>query len=298
MLSIIIVNYKNELRSIEYIKNELSKVSMPHIVVVINNAAMDDSNRILSEALNADLISDIEQPINKDKRCFVVAHPDNLGFAKGNNLGVEFSVKHFDVDYFLFSNNDISFVNSDVVEQLVAKISNLSNVGLIGPKVIGLDGKDQSPEPYMPFWKKYIWMYWLTPFLSKKIKTKLFKLDYSEKAKEGIHYKIMGSFFLAKKNDFIKCGMMDPNTFLYAEELILSERLSNIGKFAYYYPEVTIIHEHGKTTSQHYNTIQTSLKKYESENYYYRKYKNISLLSIFLAGISLKFYLKLKGLQK
>jgi GT2 family glycosyltransferase len=298
MLSIIIVNYKNESRTIKYVQEELKKVTIPHIVVVVNNASTTGSNTILCSTLNAELVQDISNPIKINNRTYVISSTENLGFAKGNNLGAKFSINNFDIEYFLFSNNDIRFLSNNLVEILLEKLQTQDNVSLIGPKVLGLDGKNQSPEPYVSFYDKYIWMYWSTPFLSLHRKIKRFKLDYAQNANEGIHYKIMGSFFLVKTNDFIKCGMMDENTFLFAEEVILTEKFAAIGKYTYYFPQVSILHEHSITISKHLSYKKKLTTQFASESYYYKKYKGVSSFSILLGKLSVFFYLKFNKIKK
>jgi len=292
-LAIVIVNYKDEARTISYIKEEITKIRCPHRIVIVNNSATVESDNFLINNLDAVLITNItNKPV--ESQYYVISHAENLGFAKGNNLGAEFCYNHFPVTHFLFTNNDIRFLNNDLVERMLKKLDTLNNVGMIGPKVLGLEGENQSPEPYYPFWHRYFWMYWLSPFLSSSKKRKIFKLDYSQQAAEGIHYKIMGSFFIVNAADFKTCGMMDPNTFLFAEEIILSERLKSINKKAYYFPEVAILHEHGKTILQHFLATKYIKLQFKSESYYYRKYKGVSMLSIFLGRLSLNLYLKLK----
>jgi GT2 family glycosyltransferase len=294
MLSIIIVNYKNEDKTIKFVREELSKVVTPHITIIVNNAATNESNTTLTKNLGAELITNISIPPSDKSKCFIIPQKDNLGFAKGNNLGVAFSINFFESTHILFSNTDIKFKDSNVVETLINRIEEFENVGMIGPKIIGEDNLPQSPEPYFPFWNRYFWMFWITPFIPTKIKTKLFKLDYHLFAEEGFHYKVMGSFFLVRCKDFIKCGMMDPNTFLFAEEVILSERLSKIGKKVYFYPRVTVIHEHGYTISKSLNTKEKLIEQFKSEHYYYSTYKNVSNLSLYLGKLSFLIYLKLK----
>jgi GT2 family glycosyltransferase len=269
-------------------------VQTPHLIVIVNNEASVEGDNTLVNQLKATLVTDIYlKPV--ESSCYVISQPNNLGYAKGNNLGAEFSLKHFNITHILISNNDIRFIDNDVVERLIEKLESLINVGLIGSKVIGLDGSNQSPEPYYPFWNRYIWMYWLTPFLSSTKKRKLFKLDYSRRAVEGEHYKIMGSFFIINADDFQQCGMMDSNTFLYAEEIILSERLNAIHKSVYYYPQVTVLHEHGLTINQHLNSAESMKLKFKSESYYYRKYRGVTALSILLGKLSLNLHIKLKS---
>jgi len=265
------------------------------MIVIVNNEATDETDKILINNLNAVLVNDTN--LNpQTSNCYVISQPENLGFAKGNNLGAVFSLKHFDITHFLVSNNDIRFINDDVVERLIEKLDTLTDIGMIGCKVVGLDGANQSPEPYSAFWSRYIWMYWLTPFLTSTKKTKIFQLDYSQKAQEGEHYKIMGSFFIINALDFKNCGMMDPNTFLYAEEMILSDRLKKINKNTYYYPAVAVLHEHGKTINQYFKIAKSMKLQFESEVYYYRTYHGVSWLSIYIGKISLNVYIRLKTL--
>jgi len=297
MLAIILVNYKDEVRTAVYVKEELSKISIPHYIIVVNNSSTPESDNKLTSDLNAVLTTDIQaRPVVSE--CYIISQPENLGFAKGNNLGATFALQHFKINHFLISNNDIRFIDSNVVEKLVERLDSLHNVGLIGPKVVGLDGRKQSPEPYLSIWNRYVWMHWLTPFLSTKKKAEMFKLDYSEIAEEGVHYKIMGSFFIVKAADFQGCGLMDPNTFLYSEELILSERLKSIGKYNYYFPQVAVLHEHGQTINQHINHRKSTILKFKSESYYYHKYRGTSMLSIYFAGLFFNLFLYLKSKTK
>jgi GT2 family glycosyltransferase len=296
MLATILVNYKNDEKTISFAKNELNKIFLPNIIIIVNNSATAKSNQFLIENLNAELINDIEISPSIDKPCYIISHPENLGFAKGNNLGAKFVTTHFDISHILFTNNDIHFIDSNVVEVLISKLDSLNNaIVMIGPRVLGLEGQNQSPEPYYSFWNRYFWMYWATPLLRSNQKIKLFKMDYPDNATEGIHYKVMGSFFIIYAQDFINCGMMDPKTFLYAEEVILSERLKKINKSIYYYPSVSVLHEHGQTTSKYLNYKQMQYKRFASESYYYQYYKGVSRISILIGKISLMIYLKLKS---
>lgn len=298
MLGVIIVNYKNESKTIEYVKEELVKIQSQNIIVVVNNSANEESNAMLTVALSAGLVSDIEEIGNKNKQCYIISHADNLGFARGNNLGAAFLLKHFSITHLLFSNNDIRFIDKNVVEALIEKIDTLQNVGIIGPNIIGIDGRKQSPDPYYPFWQRYFWMYWLTPFIPKKQKNIFFKLNYTQQALEGIHYRVMGSFFLVKAIDFVNCGMMDPNTFLFSEEMILSERMNAIKRYVYFYPEVSVLHEHNQTISKYILNDKRFRLRYESESYYYRTYKNVSLLSTYIGKLSFYLYLFLSRFER
>lgn len=292
MLSVVIISYKNNQRTIQYVQEELSKVSFPCKVVVVNNSATPESNTELANTLKAEIV-EVGCSSANDSNVYIINNPVNSGFAKGNNIGAKFAIGVLNADYILFSNNDIKFIDCDVVERLEDKLKNLPEAGIIGPRVVGLKGESQSPEPYMSFWDRMVWMYLSTPFLSKKAKAKRFKLNYSQEAKEGFHYKIMGSFFMVRAKDFVDCGMMDEHTFLYAEESILTERMNAIGLKPYYYPKVSVLHDHGVTTKQHLKKNQVRDLKFESECYFYRHYKHTPLWQIWVG----KIVHKLMGLK-
>lgn len=284
-LATIIVNYKSEERTINYVQEELyPKNSIPQVIIIVNNGATVLSSHRLSKALNAPIINDITATIY-EASIYIIHNTENSGFAKGNNLGVNFISKHFEVDYLLFSNNDIRFIDSNVIEVLIEKLKSLPDVGVIGPKVIGLDKQCQSPNEYVPFWIEMVGQYWerFIPFYR-------IKHFNQNKAPEGYYYRIMGSFFIVNYNDFIKCGEFDSNTFLYGEEVILSERMTKIGKKNYYLPTVSVLHEHGTTTTKYLKQIKGNFIAFNSLAYYYQSYKGTSKLAILLAKISMYIY--------
>lgn len=269
MLSVIVINFRMEDLTVRFVSEELSKIKIPYKTVIVNNAANDESNAALCSSLSAELVCD-DSECDLSRDCFVLSSGENLGFAKGNNLGAEFS-RRFDPEFILFANNDIVFQDEDVVERLMEKLAAVQDAGVIGPRVVGIDGALQSPHPFRSFWDKEVWMYWSSLFWSKEKKIKEFSLDYSEKASEGFHYYVMGSFLLVRAEDFYACGMFDPHTFLYAEEPILSERMAAVGKGVYYLPSVTVIHAHGATTATLPNGKRRDWQ-FESNMYYYRTY--------------------------
>lgn len=286
MLAIVIVSYKSEPLTIDFVKRELSKVTLPHKIIIVNNAATDESNNIYKEGLDAVLVDAGQKRVdNVEKLVYVISNPENSGFAIGNNIGAKFARDNFNPEYFLFTNNDIKLVQDDVVGKLIAKLSEHPEVGIIGPMVRGLNGDYQSPEPYMSFADRFIWIYLSTPFLSKERKRSRFNLDYAEKAREGYHYRVMGSFFMVPAKAYFECGMMDEHTFLYAEEMILSERMLSIGKKTYYDPEVCVIHAHGATIKKSIPSRKMMNIQFNSNAYYYHHYKKVSKLEIALGKL-------------
>lgn len=294
--SVIIVNYKNESQTVRFVNEELLTLTDElDCIVIVNNAASECSNSFMSKELKAEIVTDTYHGNSKK---VIIPCKDNLGFAKGNNVGVRFVDKYIHSEFILFTNNDIRIIDKNILEVMGKCMKSNKDIGILGPKVIGKNLEFQSPEPYINIWKRYVLMYISTLFLSSKKKRELFELDYSSKAEEGFHYKIMGSFFVVRLSDFIRCGMMDEHTFLYAEEPILSERMASIKKAAYYLPKVTIVHEHGGTTEKYMNTIQRCMIQFDSDAYYYHKYKKVPLVEIFIIKIIYKLICKTKAFHE
>ena len=136
----------------------------------------------------------------------------------------------------------------------------------------------------MGLWKRFVWMYLSTPFLSRKAKRRIFRLDASEEAVEGYCYRVMGSFFLCPREAWELAGGMDPHTFLYAEEPILSERMLRVGRKAYFLPTVTVVHEHGTTIRKHLEHRKASWLQFQSNAYFYKAYKGYPAWQTTVAG--------------
>lgn len=294
MLAIIIVNYKADDLAINFVSQECRKIHLPHKIVIVNNAANRVSNKKIAASLNGIIVHDISLTPS-DNEVYIIDSPENLGFAKGNNLGACFCKKHFAPDYFLFTNTDIRIKDADICERLIQVIEEKKDIGIIGPRVIGLKGESQSPNRKFDLWYNNVWYFIGARFKSKK---QIRKGDYASSAKEGYHYQVMGSFFLVPSQSFYECGMFDSHTFLYYEESILSERMLRIGKRAYFYPSVSVVHEHGATTKKYLDILKIEKMKYDSAAYYYRTYREKSNLELKLVWFIHSLIIRLIYLKK
>lgn len=276
MLGIVIVSYKSDDLTVRFIREELSQITLPHqVVVVANGADAAEAGRLAERIPEA-----------------VVLPAENKGFAAGNNLGVKWLEEQVHPTHILLTNNDIRFRSDQVVETLLQTALSHPEAGVVGPEIIGPDGKRQGPEPYLSLWDRYVWMYLSTPFLSAAKKRERFSLDYPSRAKAGYHYKLSGSFQLVDAAAFREAGMFDEGTFLYGEENILSDRMMGIGRRMYFEPSVTVLHESGQTIGRSYDFRRRSLMQFESMAYYYRKYRGSSRLSVGMARTLFSLILK------
>lgn len=302
-IGIVIVSFKTTNRTVDYIRYELQKIRLPKKIVVVNNAYSPGDDREFTDSLDA-WVGFNDEPVNKEKNVFVVQSHENLGFAKGNNLGAKFLIDHFQPEYLLFSNNDLEIISTDVVEKLIEKAAANPAIGAIGPRMIDQKGKSISPRYDRIGPLRYALWHILFPIRGSrilaacKLKTPgVQELTKREQEREGYCYWVVGSFMLVKTSVFISIDGFDLGTFLYSEEKILSERLKSKGYEMYFLPHASVLSIGEYTTSKYLRSIEKRKLVFESDIYYYRRYFKLNaglsaLLS--LAGfLYLSVYLRL-----
>lgn len=289
MLGIVVLNYKDHDRTIRYVKGQLLTINIPYKIAVVDISATESSSQLLSNSLSAELLPLNRAPSDSNRNVFVVWTEDNLGYARGNNLGAEFLISHFDVKWLLITNNDLIINEEDVVKVLVRKLEEDLSIGAIGPKVIGLDGRDQSPHRCLSIWSHMIWPKLLYPLFAP-FKHLHFMREVIQNAEEGYYYRIIGCFLVFRYKAFKEAGGFDSKTFLYGEEQIMAERMLRVGYRFYYLPEKKIIHDNGRTVNSNLTKRERSRISIDSLLYYYRTYRNASLLACDMARFSDRFY--------
>lgn len=285
MLGIVIVNYRTNDLTINYVKNELKKIIAFNKIVIVDiayNNILDSYE--LAEQCGGLLIESYEADLCSDNSIYVLPHEDNLGYAKGNNYGAAFLKKNFNIDFYLFTNNDIKFLEDEVVDKLLVQIIALPDVGAIGPRILGVEGEDQNPRKYISIWKKHIIpsFFWWYRLLASEAKC----FTNIEPGDSGFYYWVSGAFLIVRADAFHLAGMFDNNTFLYSEEPILAERMRLKGFKFYYLSTTEVLHEHSKTTKTFFKWKTLVYTSFNSDIYYYRNYKNTCYLTIVLARIA------------
>lgn len=303
MIGVVLIDYNSYTRTIQYIEDILqySDINIDGITIIdnspskdnyyellkgLNNKSFQREKEIQREDCDAYLIGRILQT-----KIIIVKTKENLGFARANNLGYKILKESIDIEYVLFSNSDIIFDNHSLkLSQLVDSFKIEENIGLVGPLVVGVNGKQQSPCKYLSIYSRWWKPTLLWPF-NKMLKSR----EQVYISKPDSVYRIIGAFMLAKCDGFEKIGGFDENTFLYGEECILSEKYKSIGLKVFCNPNVKIIHEGGYTTNtskKDYKTRDKKIKRrLESDLYYYKKYIHVSKFIINLTYLFTLFYL-------
>lgn len=277
-IGIVILNWNNFLATINLIDNIMDNVGGKFVykLYVVDNGSEDNSVNIIKEHLS-----------RYPESLFQVIESDiNLGYAQGNNLGIEECIKE-ECEYITILNNDI-ILKAPIFEEMADFLSLNDDIGLVTPKILN---EDQSIQKWCARKETKIIHRFVvySPLQRLLSKTKTYQEYFYDVQMMDSPTEIelfSGAAFMMKREIFERVKMFDPNTFLYEEELILARKIRAIDKKIYLLPNVSVIHEDGGTTSR------LGLVKYkymlESEDYYLNKYAEERFL--FLKKVTLKLF--------
>src|SRR5699024_2321272 len=72
---------------------------------------------------------------NNNSTVEVITTHENLGFAKGNNFGIEYAQKKYNPFFLIVMNNDV-YLLSDNFNEKIESIYNQTEFSMLGPKII------------------------------------------------------------------------------------------------------------------------------------------------------------------
>lgn len=254
-LSIIIVHFKVKhilydcLRSIE--KNP-PKVS--YEIIVVDN----DDVKTVDTHLKAFF-----------PRVRYIPAPENLGYGKGNNLGVRVSNGKY-----IFILNPDTLVRPGMFDSLVNFLKQHKNVGAVSPSLYDQFGKIYKSQGTGQL-NVFSGIFGLS-FLNKLFPNNLFSKNYWLKdIRRDIPYQVgvvPGTAFLIEKKLFNKVGGFDKNFFLYFEESDLCKRIIEVNRELYIIPTAKLIHLWAISTPP-----SEKIKKIfaHSRFYYFRKHYGV-----------------------
>ena len=229
-LSVIILNY-NVRYFLEQCVLSVQKAleGIDGEIIVIDNASSDESCEMMKA---------------KFPQIKLIENKDNLGFPKGNNIGVAQAKGEYvcilNPDTVVAEDTFFKILNS----QLVTRNSQL---GIIGCKLIDGAGnflpesKRGVPTPWVAF-TKIFGLYKISNYFGKYYAQ---HLSENESGKVDI---LVGAFMVMKRELYLEIGGFDENCFMYSDDIDLSYLVLKSGKSNYYFHETSVIHYKGEST--------------------------------------------------
>lgn len=305
MLTFILLDYKSAeatLQCVNHFVDKCRKSSDDVSFVVVDNSDDKENFEKLSSALKTISTRIYENSILEKKNIrgytlFLWKNLSNVGYARGNNAGAKIAAEFLNSDYFIFSNNDLLILDDSLsIDSLISEAQK-PNVAIVGPSIVGKKGEAQSPYFEKPFFLRWGIEYLCYPF-ARALPTCLGSGDLQKNFEKNPVFRVMGSFFLISRTLFESVDGFDPQTFLFAEEMILSKKLRDRGFVTHFVPTVHLLHNHSEIINRNYDFSRRLMIRYESEAYYYKTYCSVSSFQIFIVRLILKSYILKKKIVK
>lgn len=277
----VILHYKNLKDTLECINSiEKKLLTKDYKVIVVDNGSLDETTEGLKEL----------EKINKN--IDIVFSNENLGFAKGNNLGCEYAIKKYAPEFLVIINNDTLIIENKFLEKIENKYLE-TEFDILGPYIEGKDGNPQNPYLNVIYGKKqivksliktkiYLYLeYFNLNIIRKFLRKTIKKKEEYNYLKEKRNIALMGAALIFSKKYYEKYKDIFYNkTFMYCEEDILFYRIKKDNLISVYDPTIKIFHKEESTTNK-LNTSSKQQKIFKLKNQYN----------------SLKIYLKLTKLK-
>ncbi len=253
-LSIIIVSYNTQ----KLLKQCLESLSgnKPEVIVVDNGSTDGTVENLKSQISNVRLIE------NKQ----------NLGFAKGNNIGI----KKTQGKYILLLNSD-TVVEGNTINEMLGFMEDNPKVGAATCRVELPNGK-LDPACHRGFptpWASLTYFLGLERLFPKSKIFGQYHLGFLPMDKPHEIDSPSGAFYLVRREVIDKVGMLDEDYFMYGEDLDWSYRIKQAGWKIMYYPDVKIIHykkQSGRAGEDIKTRKETDRYFYETMKTFYRKH--------------------------
>lgn len=191
----------------------------------------------------------------------------NFGYGTAHNIGIQRAVDS-GADYHVVLNPDLSF-EPVVIDELVKYADKNRDVVYILPKVISPNGELQYLCKLLPTPFDLIFRRFLPQTRSIKKRNDKYVL------KKTGYQKIMNPPCLSGCFMFLRVSALEENDlrfderfFMYCEDFDFIRRLHRIGK-TIYYPEVSIVHEHGQESYKNWKMLRIHMR---SACQYFGKY--------------------------
>lgn len=221
--------------------------SEPYSIVVVDNGSPNDSGERLSDQYR-------EHP-----HVIVLINQENLGYARGNNVGYQYAKYVLESDFIILLNNDTIIHQSDFIERIIHKFDQQS-FDVLGPDVISLiDHSHQNPHRFRNVSRGdlriFIWLAGLKICLNylrldqyllwvinriSKVERRLDALDQHQEREDVV---LHGSCLIFSPSYVANYEGLCPKTFMFFEELILHHQAQSRGLKMVYTPDIRVYHQ-------------------------------------------------------
>lgn len=244
--------YEETIKCIDSIKKNIDTDS--YKIIVVDNASPNSSGKIL------------KNKYKEDDNVTVISIDHNIGFARGNNIGIDFCRQNYSPEFICCFNNDIRLLSRDFVMQIKREYDK-SKCAVMGPRIY-LKNHDlfsfhvvlYDVQHYKDLKKSYQNIITGDNRLGKKNKIERHKilrkiglLNLSRGLIRGMYFKrvnviLHGCALIFTPNFFLYYNGFNHRTFLFMEEQLLFYMCRKKNLNTVYNPKIVVAHMEDQAT--------------------------------------------------
>ena len=174
----------------------------------------------------------------------MLAQEDNIGFVRGNNLGLQLARGRF----ILLLNPD-TCVPGDALAQMARALESDPDLGIVGPHTLNGDGSTQSTRRRFPtLLTAFFESTWLQPLAPRSLLRRYRVEDCPDDACLDVDW-VQGSALMLRREVYEAIGGLDPGYVMYSEEMDWCRRAKAAGWRVRYLGSAKIVH-YGASSSE------------------------------------------------
>lgn len=272
-VGIVILNW-NGVEDTRRCLTSLKEITYPNInVIVVDNNSSNDELEMVKQSHSGFV----------DK---FIQNNSNIGYAAGNNVGIEYSINNYNDDYVLILNNDVT-VSPNFLSTMIRSAENCS-ADIIGPKIRQLE--DPS--------KLQIAGGFLNKYLGKHIPRGYGEIDKGQYDKPKFVDYISGACMLIHRDVVKTVGLIPTFYFLQWEEMDYCSAARNEGFNVLYEPESIIYHKLNASFERKNKTYEMIIRGYRNRIWFHKRHASrlekavlIFTITFFMVPLHTGYYL-------
>ena len=215
-VGVVLLNWNGAELTIACLESLLHGYLVPEQIVVVDNASTDGSVELIATRFN---------------QVHIIKNAENLGFAGGNNIGIQY-LKKDNIDFIWVLNNDTE-VDKNCLGELVKFMTD-------EPDISGCCGKILYDNPHDKIWYAGST---LNAFLLTAHHRGALETDNGQYNQPGLTPFITGCSMFVRRSAWESVGGFDESFFAYAEDFDWCLRARNSGLKLAYAPNAVVYHK-------------------------------------------------------